>query len=309
VSHRRVRLGFRGVDDRLENRPARRRPCYDAPRRRPEDAVPRFHLALLHAAISIGLLGVFACGDEDGKTDGVGSSSPDDGAEEDAAPPEPDAAACAMTMCGDQCVDTATDPAHCGGCDMACDSPGQICSGALPCACPPEWIPADLTGLEQSQVNTSLFPGLLVGIAPVFDDERASAVLVGFVEDTPVDTDIDLATITAPDPPLVAAGFDLDVATNDVKTPYLATSGTVNFTELCAEGVRGTVTDALFVEIAGITEPTPIEGGCQIAVPSLEFDIGQPCGTMRKGSKPRGEPPRRQEREGNFGSALGSSQH
>ena len=239
--------------------------------------MPRFPLAL-HAAASICLAGTFACGgDDDGDTDGVGSTSPDAASQQDAAPDQPDAAVCTMTTCGDQCVDTATDPAHCGGCDMACDSPGQICSGALPCACPPEWIPADLTGLDQSEVNASLFPGLLVGIAPVLDDERVNAVLIGFVEDTPVDTDIDLATVTVPDPPLVAAGFDVDVATNDVKTPYLATSGTVNFTEVCAEGVRGTVTDAVFVETAGVTEPTPIEGGCQIAVPSIEFDLGQPC--------------------------------
>ena len=136
---------------------------------------------------------------------------------------------------------------------------------------------ADLTQPVGSEVDRRLFPGLLVGIAPVFEEEIINAVLVGYVEETPVGADIDLSEITAPAPPLVAAAHDVDVETSEVHTPYLATSGTVNFTELCARGVRGTVTDAVFVEVAGVTDPTPVDGGCEVSVASLSFDLGMPC--------------------------------
>ena len=228
----------------------------------------------MHATVWISLLA--ACGGDDD----VAGSQADAGETADAAPADassPDAAVCTLTMCGDECVDTATDSAHCGGCDLACESPGQICSGALPCACPPAWIPADLTQPIGSEVDTELFPGLLVGIAPIFEEEIINAVLVGYVEETPVNTDIDLSEIQAPAPPLIAAAHDVDAETSAVHTPYLATSGTVVFTELCAQGVRGTLTDAVFVEVGGVTNPTPVEGGCQVEVPSLAFDLGEPC--------------------------------
>ena len=40
---------------------------------------------------------------------------------------------CPLTECGDECVDTSSDPMHCGGCGMACNSAAQTCTGALPC--------------------------------------------------------------------------------------------------------------------------------------------------------------------------------
>jgi len=70
---------------------------------------------------------------------------------------------------------------------------------------------------------------------------------------------------------------DGDDDTNAVHTPYLATSGTLHFTERCAAGARGTVTGAVFVEVGGVTDPTPVEGGCQIEVASIDFALGQPC--------------------------------
>jgi hypothetical protein len=245
--------------------------------------VSRSVLALLHAFAWFACLSLAtACGGDDDDDGGAGSPADSGGSGGDASPrdaaAEADASVCTLTMCGDECVDTATDSAHCGGCDMACDSPGQICAGALPCACPPDWVPADLTRTPGSEVTTDLFPGLLVGVAPVFDGDLVSAVLVAFVEDTPVDTDIDLASVAAPAPPFVAAARDVDVETSAVHTPYLATAGTLHFTELCAQGARGTVTDAVFVEVGGVTDPTPVDGGCQEAVASIEFAIGQPCG-------------------------------
>ncbi|WP_437317615.1 cadherin-like beta sandwich domain-containing protein [Sorangium sp. So ce385] len=38
-----------------------------------------------------------------------------------------------QTLCGDVCVDLATDAAHCGACDVSCEE-GQLCDGAGECA-------------------------------------------------------------------------------------------------------------------------------------------------------------------------------
>jgi len=58
-----------------------------------------------------------------------------DDAGSDAGPVECDAI---ETDCGGTCVDTSTDPAHCGGCGVTC-APGQICNagacGASPVYC------------------------------------------------------------------------------------------------------------------------------------------------------------------------------
>src|SRR5882724_4963430 len=44
--------------------------------------------------------------------------------------PEPPACGAGSTTCGDACVDTTHDPAHCGGCGTACPS-GQVCSSGV----------------------------------------------------------------------------------------------------------------------------------------------------------------------------------
>ena len=159
---------------------------------------------------------------------------------------------------------------------MACESPGQICSGALPCTCPPAWIPADLTQPVAARSTRSCSRACWSASRRFrWRPHQRGAGRYG--EETPIDTDIDLSEIQAPAPPLIAAAYDVDAESSDVQTPYLATSGTVVFTELCAQGVRGTLTDAVFVEVGGVTDPTPIEGGCQVEVPSLAFDLGAPC--------------------------------
>ena len=226
---------------------------------------------MLRLPLILAWIGLAACGGGDG----VGSSLADGAPIADAS--AADAAACALTPCGGECVDTASDPAHCGGCDLACDSPGQICSGALPCACPPDFIPADLVQPPASGINPRLIPGLLVAVGPVLDGDRFSALLVGFDEETPTGADIDLAEVTPPGPPLIAAAYDFDIQTTDVRTPYVATSGTVVFSEVCAAGVRGTLADAVFAEVVAVTDPTPVDGGCQISVAELAFDLGEPC--------------------------------
>lgn len=46
-----------------------------------------------------------------------------------------------QSRCGTVCVDTRSDPAHCGGCDRACDEGTECRSGA--CQCPEGLIDCD----------------------------------------------------------------------------------------------------------------------------------------------------------------------
>ena len=71
---------------------------------------------------------VAACGD---------NSTPDPGNTPDASVPDasvpPTCDTAGFTLCGEACVNTATDPAHCGSCDQACAT-GQACEAG---ACMP----------------------------------------------------------------------------------------------------------------------------------------------------------------------------
>lgn len=64
-----------------------------------------------------------------GSSDSTGADSPEttgDAAGDDSSNDDP---ACAETLCGDECVDTMSNAAHCGGCDMACDEGDSCVSG------------------------------------------------------------------------------------------------------------------------------------------------------------------------------------
>jgi hypothetical protein len=68
------------------------------------------------------------------------------------------------TTCGVDCVDVATDPAHCGTCDHACAA-GEICNAGA-CACPPGQVPCGGSCVDTSadvthcgDCNTACPPG------------------------------------------------------------------------------------------------------------------------------------------------------
>lgn len=192
----------------------------------------------------------------------------------DSAPPDATVLQCASneTECSGVCVNTNSSSLHCGGCDQACQSPGQICGGALPCSCPADFIPAVPAPIFE-QVNAQADP-LLLGIG-AYSDGVLNVLIVGYeLATTDVGVDIDLATTQ---PPYVAVGYDVDVAAFTAQTNYLATEGTLNLTAACAMGVQGTVTNAVFSEVAAQLDPTPIPNGCTIAVPSITFSIGEDC--------------------------------
>lgn len=174
---------------------------------------------------------------------------------------------CQMTECGTSCVDTATDPLHCGGCDMACGSPGQICSGTLPCECPADFLPPDLTGSVMAQGPALIGLSLIVG--NTFD---VGAVAYDLNVAIGVEHQLELNGLNFP---TVLAGSDVDINSFTAHTAYAATSGTITFDNLCAEGASGTILAPVFEEVAGIMNPTPVVGGCSMSYKSLTFNFGE----------------------------------
>lgn len=171
---------------------------------------------------------------------------------------------CQMTECGDLCVDTATDPLHCGGCDMACASPGQICTGSTPCECPANFVPAELTGSVMAQGSSLV--GLSFIIGNTFD-----VGAVAYDLNVAIGVEHALGGLNFP---AVLAGYDVDTGTFSAHTAYAATSGTITFDNLCAEGASGSIVAPVFEEVEGITNPTPVQGGCSMSYKALTFDFG-----------------------------------
>lgn len=185
--------------------------------------------------------------------------------------PAPDAAPCPTTVCEATCVDTASDPFHCGGCGMACNSPGQLCSGSLPCACPTPFVPALIGGtLDQIQTQGPIHIGLSPVINTTFD---LMVLLYDLSLETNVEYDfVDSATALAP--PAIAAGYDVSISDMTARTAYAAFTGTIIFDSICETGASGTLSNVVFSEIQGITNPAPVANGCTMSYETLDFDIG-----------------------------------
>ncbi len=214
---------------------------------------------------------ISSCSEDTGPNVNLTDSGPADAEPApDAAPP--DAFVCTFTECGSACVDTSTDSLNCGGCGLACNSPGQICSGSLPCACPADFVPGSFGGTAADQVFAQA--GAIAAIAPVtFGPLNIVAVVYDLSLTTGTDYDLsDSLENTAP--PSVALGYDVDLQSQNAKTAYAATEGTINFDTICDGGASGTITDVVFAEVGGITDPTPLVNGCDLSHDTLTFDIG-----------------------------------
>lgn len=192
----------------------------------------------------------------------------------DSAPPDAPLPACSMTQCGAECVDTATSSNHCGGCGLACDSPGQICTGSLPCACPEPFVPATVDPAFGDQVTDQFVEGVNVAIGPILGD-KISMFMVGYDALTPIGEDI--ALTSALGVPLVGAGYDIDIQAMTAKTGYQAIAGTLHLDSACSTGAFGTATDVTFAEVTLALPPTVVDGGCQFTVPAIAFSIGAAC--------------------------------
>jgi hypothetical protein len=197
----------------------------------------------------------------------------------DAPPPDasrPDAFVCTLTECGGECVDTSSDPDHCGGCDDACQS-GAECV-ATDCVCPPSFLPENLnTGLQDIFIDQ--LPGANIWIRGFF-----GTALEGFgvgYGTTGVETGVayTLNGATLPAPPFVLALHDIDIATMEAQSAYAAISGTITFTAACAGRIAGTLTNATFQAATINPAPQIDPDGCTFTVPSITFTIGDPACT------------------------------
>jgi hypothetical protein len=148
------------------------------------------------------------------------------------------------------------------------------------CECPDDpWIPLPFMPLIEQMDDTSAPPATL-GIGAFSDaDGLIGAVVVAFdPATTPLDTDIDLATVAPGGNPYIALGYDVDLGTMMPRGAFRSTTGTLRLSRRCSAGVAGTITNVQTVELTSpAPPPVPIPGGCTISVPSLDFDFGGPC--------------------------------
>jgi hypothetical protein len=138
----------------------------------------------------------------------------------------PDAPPCATQVCGGVCVDTATDPMHCGSCTNVCQS-GASCVGATPaCTCPGAFLAADhpASGTDIFQVAG----GIQIAIGLENGGGGLNGLVVGYVPATvQLNHAYDLAGAAVGTPPLVAAGYHFSVATMLPESAFYATAGTL----------------------------------------------------------------------------------
>lgn len=197
-----------------------------------------------------------------------------------------DAAPCTGEVCDGVCVDTTSDSLNCGGCGLACASPGQICSGSLPCECPPNFVPAQIGGggFDQVQPQGGVFIAIAAGFATTLD---ITAVVYDLTLE--LGTEYNLAdALGSFTPPAAAAGYDVDINGFTAKTAYAASAGTIVFDNICEGGASGTMTNVTFSEVEGVMNPTPVEGGCTMMYESLSFNIGT-CPELMVDAGPGGQ--------------------
>jgi len=216
---------------------------------------------------------LLACGDDGGNANPDATIVFVDAPIPDA--PTPDAFVCTMTDCGNnQCVNTDTDPLHCGECDMACPE-GQGCSSG-DCVCPTVNIPAAPMTLAPIPVQAQM--GVNIGLIALGGSVGFDAIAIIWDPLTQT-TGEDIALPATGLTPTVGYGFNIDINTMAIQTPYLATGGTINFTTACSVGATGTITDATFGQVMSLLQlpPVPVANGCTIDASTFTFTVGDPC--------------------------------
>jgi hypothetical protein len=218
---------------------------------------------------SFTLLALAACGGDDSTTTFIDASVPD------AVPVPPDAPplVCSGTTpdeCDGVCVNLDTSEATCGDCVTSCTG-GQYCNSGT-CECPPNFVVANPSFLFQ-QVDDTQVPGSVIGFG-LFSNGGGHALASAYtVADTAVDTeytfDADPQTF-----PLLAAGYNVDINTQQIDAAFAATAGTITYTQICDGGFSGVATNVTFSGVESIFNPVIIEGGCTFDVESVTFSFG-----------------------------------
>lgn len=194
----------------------------------------------------------------------------------DSPPPPIDALTCAAPtkLCGSSCLDVSGDEENCGDCGVECRG-GEACDATCACA-PAAFIPATIGEVDVvgafDQFNDA--GGVTLAIGPTFGQGGINPIIVGYQANVPLNTDIDLSTLTLGDPPFVAAAYRIDVMTMTGDAAFLATAGTLRLTRACGSQADGTLTNATFRGVTGgFMNPMVDPAGCTITVPSMTFHI------------------------------------
>jgi hypothetical protein len=224
--------------------------------------------------IATGLIAALAAcgGDDDGGVTVIDAPAID--APIDAAIDAPPVCNAPNMVCGGECTDVTSNEQYCGDCNTACPG-GEVCTTST-CACAPAFVPANPQGLF-----TMMFEqlGLSIGIS-VYGASTTNILLGGISvanteENTPYTVSPDVGT-----PPFIAAGYNVDLGTQTADAAYYATAGTLTFTKICppsspgGAGYSGTLTNATFSAVEGLTNPVIVQDGCTFDVASVTFSFG-----------------------------------
>jgi hypothetical protein len=232
-------------------------------------------MKLLPLSIAAVAFALAACGGGESTPD----AEPPIDATVDATPP-PDAFVCGpapMMQCGpvepDDCVDTSSNEQHCTDCDMPCQG-GATCNDG--CECVAAFLNAThaMTGFDQFQTLGTI----VLALGPEASASGINALGVGY--DTTMQmtgVEYTLSSASPGTPPFVLAAYDVDISNMQAEAGFYAESGTIEFTTMCATGVSGTITDAVFRGATLGLPPTIDPDGCTFAIPQIDFVIGAAC--------------------------------
>lgn len=178
---------------------------------------------------------------------------------------------CEVARCGGVCVDTTSDPDHCGACDAACTVGGQWCISSS-CSCPPDVGATPSIALQAfgdeggTRVASLGLSGLRPSLSPNFSRLR--------IEYDPASVPVGTAITLGGSSPRVTLEELFDPVTETSDFPTVATGGTLTLTKACADGLAGTLSGVTLAAIPSISDPTPISGGCTYGWSSYSFDVG-----------------------------------
>lgn len=173
-------------------------------------------------------------------------------------------------MCGSTCLNVNEDEENCGACGVECNG-GEACQ--LTCMCAPaSFIPATIEPSMFDQFQPA--GGITLAIGPTFGNGGINPIIFGYTATTPLNTDIDLSTISLGETPFVAASYGFDIGSMTTDAAYVATAGTLRLTRACSTEAQGTLTAATFRGVkGGMMSPMIDPNGCTITVPTITFHI------------------------------------
>jgi hypothetical protein len=176
--------------------------------------------------------------------------------------------------CGDPAPGTAAAPdaALCSSC-----TPAQTC--AQGCTCPGFDL-SPFPQLDLLKLEDMLLPPLVLAVGAFHGDdgEYHAPVFAYHPTETAVGSAIDLTTTASGGSPYIGFGYRVDLLRQTPLAVYRSVAGTIQFSRRCQGGAAAIAHDVVLREITGTGEiPIFLEGGCELTIPEVAIDIGDPC--------------------------------